>query len=114
MRFQSDMPGGASPEVDACWRFSGTGGSISVSSGPVGVVLGLNQLVIGLVPSGGSFPLGRLLDLRGVGVGARRMCEEGCSPTLVSVHVLVSTLCVFSVAVFMCLGGWSFRLFSGG
>ena len=117
MRFQSDSPVGVSSEAGVCWWPVGGWGSISVSSGSVGVVTGLNQLVIGFVLSGGSCRLCLFLVWRGLGSGFRGLCGGGLSSICVSVCVPGCAPCAPSamvLIVFVCVSVWALCFFGGG
>ena len=117
VRFQFDSPVGAFSGVGVCWWSDGGWGSISVSSGLVGVVTDLNQLVIGFVLSGGLCRLSRFLGWRGLGTGFRGLCRGGLSSICVSVCVPGCALCELSATVligFVCVRGWPLRFFGGG
>ena len=117
MRFQSDSPVGVSLEAGVLWWLSGGWGSISVSSSSAGMVLDLNQFVIGFVSAGGLCRLGLYLGWLGLGIGFRGLCGGGRPSTCVSIRVHECALCEPSVAVLtglVCVGGWFLCFFSQG
>ena len=78
---------------------------MSVSSGSVGVTVGLNQLVIGFVLSGGLCRLNIFLGWRGLGAGFRGLCGGGLSSTCVpgcALRELSATVLIGSVCVLVC------------
>ena len=88
-----------------------------MSSGSVGVVLDLNQFVIGFVSAGGLCRLGIFLGWLGLGTGFRGLCGGGRPSTCVSIRVHGCALCEPSAAVLtglVCVGGWFLCFFSGG
>ena len=84
MRFQSASLVGVSLGVGVCWWSALGWGAMSVSSGSVGVTVGLNQLVIGFVLSGGLCRLSLFLGWRALGARFRGLCGGGLSSTCVT------------------------------
>mmetsp|Transcript_29831 Transcript_29831/g.50116 ORF Transcript_29831/g.50116 Transcript_29831/m.50116 type:complete len:319 (-) Transcript_29831:419-1375(-) len=104
VRCQSDFPVGVSSVVGVCWVSGSVWGFMSVSSGSVRLVVALNQLVIGLVLSGGLCRLGRFLGWFVLGAGLRVVFWG---------RAVLSCSCVVSVVcVLIC--GWVRCRFGGG